>query len=341
MSDSLNPVYPPPAPARPSRIWFFLALLFGLGLAGSLFLNLIMAVAVAGTAGHQAKGFSIALVDGEETEEDFIAIVPVQGVIMEPPSDNPGKGSYGQLSKLLKELKKQDHLKGILLTVDSPGGGVTASDRMYEELRRFKEEKKVPVVAVFEDVAASGGYYVAMASDHIMAHPTSITGSIGVISHFYNFSELMGHVGVEVSTIKSLNHQGKESFKDIGSPYRKMRPEERELMQKLITEMWDRFTTVVAEGRKGKLSPAEVKKLADGRVFSGQEALKQKLVDSVGYTPDAYKEIRKRCGNDKAKILRYLPEKSWEDIFGAQVEHIRPRLELPSSRILYLWEPHS
>lgn len=339
MSDSLTSAPPPPPANRPSRFWFFAALLLGLGLAGSVLMNMILTVAVAGAASERAKGFTVSLVDGEAEEEDFIAIVPVQGVIMEPPSDNPGKGSFGQMSKLLKELKKEDHLKGILLVVDSPGGGVTASDRMYEELRRFKVETKVPVVAVFEDVAASGGYYVAMASDHIMAHPTSITGSIGVISHFYNASQLLGHVGVEVNTIKSLNFQGKESFKDIGSPYRKMRPEEKELMQKLITEMWDRFTTVVAEGRKGKLTPAEVKKLADGRVFSGQEALKQKLIDQVGYTPDAYKEIRKRCGNDKAKILRYLPEKSWEDIFGAEAARLRPRLELPSSRILYLWEP--
>ena len=238
-----------------------------------MFVNLVLVVAVGGKDEVGVKGFSATLVDGEKDEEDFVAIVPVQGMIMEPPSDNPGKGSLGSMVKLLKQLDKEEHLKGILLVVDSPGGGVTASDRMYEELKHFKDTKKIPVVAVFEDVAASGGYYVAMASDHIMAHPTTITGSIGVISHFFDFSELMGKMGVQENTIKSLNWEGKESFKDIGSPYRKMKPEERKLMQAMITEMWERFTTVVAEGRKGKLTLEEVRKLADGRVFSGGAAL--------------------------------------------------------------------
>ena len=222
--------------------------------------------------------------------------------------------------------------------VDSPGGGVTASDRMYEELKHFKDEKKIPVVAIFEDVAASGGYYVAMASDHIIAHPTTITGSIGVISEFYDFSQLMGKVGVDVNIIKSLNYEGKESFKDMGTPTRKMKPEERKILQALITEMWERFTSVVAEGRKGKLTLAEVKKLADGRVFSGGTALKAKLVDQVGYTRDAYQEIRKRCGNPKARIVRYLPEKGWEDLFTSQ--SLVPKLELPKSGVFYLWESH-
>ncbi|MBS2034452.1 signal peptide peptidase SppA [bacterium] len=333
------PLLPAPTPRKSGRVWFFLTLIVSLLLILSLFGNLVLALALGGDdAGAEVKGFSQSLVDGDKSEEDFIAIVPVQGMIMEPPSDNPGKGSLGAMVKLLKQLEKQEHLKGVLLVVDSPGGGVTASDRMYEELKHFKETKKVPVVAVFEDVAASGGYYVAMASDHILAHPTTITGSIGVISHFYNFTDLMGKVGVDVNTIKSLNWEGKESFKDIGSPYRKMKPEERKLMQELITEMWERFTSVVAEGRKGKLTLAEVRKLADGRVFSGGAALKAKLVDQVGYSRDAYAEIRKRCGNQKAKIVRYLPEKSWEDLFTAQA--LVPKVELPSSGVFYLWEAH-
>ncbi|MFN8608785.1 MAG: signal peptide peptidase SppA [Vulcanimicrobiota bacterium] len=343
MSDSplATPSPPAPTPGRrgSSRVWFFLAIAMALGLALSLLANLGLALALGGQGGEGGlRGFSASLVDGEKSEEDFIAIVPVQGMILEPPSDNPGKGSLGSMVKLLKQLEKEEHLKGILLVVDSPGGGVTASDRMYEELKHFKESKKVPVVAVFEDVAASGGYYVAMAADHIVAHPTTVTGSIGVISHFYNFTDLMGKVGVDVNTIKSLNWQGKESFKDIGSPYRKMKPEERKLMQELITEMWERFTNVVAEGRKGKLNLEEVRKLADGRVFSGGAALKARLVDQVGYSRDAYAEIRKRCGNQKAKIIRFLPEKSWEDLFSAQA--LVPRVELPGSGVFYLWEAH-
>lgn len=331
-----------PTIAKPNRLWIGLTIFFALGLGLSLLLNMLLSIAVAGSGGGgRQAGFTSTLVEGEAEEKDFIAIVPVQGLIMEPPSDNPGRGSYSQMAKLLRQLAKEENLKGILLVVDSPGGGVTTSDRMYEELRRFKLDKKIPVVAHFEDVAASGGYYVAMAADHIIAHPTSVTGSIGVISRFYNLSELMDRFGVEVSTIKSLNSKGLESFKDMGSPYRKMRPEEKVLLQKLVTEMWDRFVGVVAEGRKGKLSPEQIKKLADGRVFTGAQALELKLVDQLGYTPDAYQEIRKRAGNDKARIVRYLPEKRWSDLFSAKLEATQsPLLELPSSRILYLWDPH-
>jgi protease-4 len=331
----------PPPPASPSPLWKRLAVLACLLMLASGLLNLVLFFVIgAQAAGGSQSGYQVSLVDGNKEQEDFVAIVPVQGMIMEPPSDNPGKGSLSQMSRLLKALKEEEHLKGILLVVDSPGGGVTASDRMYEELKRFKAEKKIPVVAVFEDVAASGGYYVAMAADHILVHPTTVTGSIGVISHFYDLSELMHRFGVGVNTIKSLNFEGKESFKDMGSPYRKMRPEEKLLLQKLITEMWQRFVTVVAEGRKGKLTREQIEALADGRVFSGQEALRQKLVDQVGYMPEAYAEVRKRCGNKEARIVRFVAERSWQDLFQASVERVQPRFELPSSRILYLWEPH-
>lgn len=192
---------------------------------GSLGLNFILGLVAAGNSSggkfgnHVAlKGYQSSLVDSEESSEDFIAVVPVQGMIMEHPSDGEGKGSLSRLKRLLKELKKQKNLKGILLLVDSPGGGVTCSDVMYHELCEFKKETKLPIVALFQDVAASGGYYVAMAADHIVAHQTTITGSIGVISHFYNFTGLMDKVGVKVNTIKSLNSAGQESFKDIGWP---------------------------------------------------------------------------------------------------------------------------
>lgn len=327
----------------PNRIWFYLCILLAAIGGLSFLLNVVLSLAVVGANSNQQEsgGFTPQLVDGDASQKDFIAIVPIQGMIMEPPSDNPGKGSYGGLVKLLKRLDKEPDLKGILLVIDSPGGGVTTSDRMYEALKRFKASKKIPVVALFEDVAASGGYYIAMAADHIVAHPTSITGSIGVISQFYEVSELMERFGVDVNVVKSLNDQGKESFKDMGSPYRKMKPQERALFQALVTEMWGRFTGIVAEGRKGKLTPAQVRALADGRVFTGQEALKQKLVDQVGYDAEAYAEIRQRAKAPKARILRFVPAKGWQELLMAHGEAMRPRLELqrPSARPQFLWEP--
>lgn len=330
------------SPPKKSRLTFWIGM-FLLGcLVSSAFLNLLLFLALgANSSEARAGGFTPQLVDGEKTEKDFIAIVPVQGLIMEPPSQGEARGSYGQMVKLLNQLRKEKNLKGVLLVVDSPGGGVTTSDRMFEELARFKKETNLPVVAHFEDVAASGGYYVAMAADHIIAHRTTVTGSIGVISRFYNLRELLDHVGVEVNTIKSLNFEGRESFKDIGSPYRPMRPEEKRLMQTLITQMWERFVEVVCEGRKDRLTRKQVEQLADGRVFSGSEALKLKLVDQVGYSPDAYSEIRKRAGSPKARIVRFLPQKGLAELFRSQTQSLQvPKLELPGSRLLYLWEAY-
>lgn len=329
----------PQSTRRPSRWPWILACLLSLGLAGSLLGNLVLGIALAGASTEEVRGFTPRLVDGKADTKEFIAIIPIQGMIIEPPSDNPGKGSYGELDALLRQLDKKEDLKGLLLVIDSPGGGVTASDRMYDALRRFKKRKNIPVVAIFEDVAASGGYYVAMAADHIIAHPTSVTGSIGVIARFYNVQELAEKVGFKVNVVKSLNDKGKESFKDMGSPFREMRPEERALMQGLITEMWERFTSVVTAGREGKMTREDIRRLADGRVFTGEQARKLKLVDEVGYTPEAYATIRERCGNKDAKIMRFVPEKSWQDLFSANAEKIAPKLELPPARIMYLWDP--
>jgi protease-4 len=257
-----------------------------------------------------------------------------------------GPGTVSQVKNTLKLLKEDDSVVGVLLVLDTPGGGVTASDRIYHDLSVFKKESKLPIHSIFLDVSASGGYYIAMASDHITAHPTTVTGSIGVISKFYNFSQAMDKVGVSVNVVKSLNSEGEVSFKDIGSPYRPMRPEERELLQGLITEMWDQFTEVVATGREGKLTPEEVRKLADGRVFTGEQALQLKLVDSVGYTEDAYAKIREAAGHQEAKIVAYRKEPGLAELLGFSAQAHEPALETLSvakevlshhSGFLYLW----
>ena len=355
-STSPTPVYitVPAGPKRIWRGWFLISIVLALMMCLSVGLNLLLGIAVVGKGAVEnagsitLKGYQSNLVDGEAESKEFIAVVPVQGIIMEMPSEGgEGKGSLSRLRRLLKELKKPEtlkNLKGVLLQVDSPGGGVTTSDLMYHELSEFKKETGLPIVALFQDLAASGGYYVAMASDHIIAHETTLTGSIGVISQFYNVAELMSKVGVKVNTVKSLNFEHKESFKDIGSPYRPMRPSEQKIFQDLVTEMWQRFTHVVAEGRKGKLSLEEVQKLADGRVYTGPQALKLKLVDSIGYPGDAYAKIRELAKTPKAKIVSFSREKGWEDLFSAQtkppaltvIEKIMGNSEEP--RMLYMWD---
>lgn len=312
----------------------FFAFLMGIGIGSS-------------TGSKDTAGLREVLLDGDESAEKKIAAIPIEGVIME--SMGAGPGTVTQVQKILKAIKKDDSVVGVLLVLDTPGGGVTASDRIYHDLVAFKKETGLPIHAVFHDVAASGGYYVAMASDHITAHPTTVTGSIGVISKFFNVAEAMDKVGVSVNVIKSLNDKGEVSFKDIGSPYRPMRPEERALLQNLITEMWGRFTDVVAEGRKGKLTPAEVKHLADGRVFTGKQALKLKLVDAVGYSEDAYREIRKAAKADDAKIVAYEKERSLAETIGleaplspvdAKLSNVRELLK-EQSGFLYLWSAGS
>lgn len=300
---------------------------------------------VAGTAGAKAastdSNLKEKLLDGEASAEKKIAVIPIEGLIMETMGQS---GTVSQVKSTLKALEKDESVVGVLLVLDTPGGGVTASDRIYHDLSEFKKKTKLPIHSVFLDVSASGGYYIAMASDHITAHPTTVTGSIGVISKFFNLSEAMDKVGVSVNVIKSLNSKGEVSFKDIGSPYRPMRPEERELMQGLITEMWDQFTDVVATGREGKLTPEQVRELADGRVFTGQQALELKLVDAVGYMDDAYKKIRETAGHEDAKIVSYSKQSGLAEILGFSagshgMDQLRLTREIMSrhSGFLYLW----
>jgi protease-4 len=304
----------------------------------------VMAGAVgAGDAVDGPKGLKETLIDGKSEASKKIVMIVVEGMILETMGQG---GTVSRVAKILEAIEKDESVVGVLLAIDTPGGGVTASDRIYHDLMQFKERTKMPVHAMFYDVAASGGYYVAMSADHITAHPTSITGSIGVISKFYNVSEAMDKVGVSVNVIKSLNSKGEVSFKDIGSPFRPMSPEEKALIQGLITEMWDRFTAVVIAGREGKMEPEKIKELSDGRVFTGEQAKAAGLIDAVGYKEDAYKTLREAAKAPDAKIVAYQKEPGLKELIGL-VSQVRPpdsslgsqaaRLLADQASFLYLW----
>lgn len=301
-------------------------------------------VGAASGAGSSSKPLQEVLVDGEATAEKKIVVIPIKGVIME--TMGTGKGSVSAILKILKNIEDDKSVVGILLAIDTPGGGVTASDRIYHALKEFKRESKLPMHAFFLDVAASGGYYAAMAADHITAHPTTITGSIGVISKFYNVSEAMDTIGVSVKVVKSLDSEGKVSFKDMGSPYRPMRPEEEALVQALVTEMWERFTDVVVEGREGKLDREQIRKLADGRILTGKQALEAGLIDQVGYREDAFAAIRKACEQPEAKLVTYQKQAGLRELFGFEADQddtlwlgsrLTRRLLSERSGFCYLW----
>jgi len=194
------------------------------------------------------------------------------------------QGSLTVRDRLLElAQEEQDNIKGVLLAIDSPGGTVGLSAELYDAVRRLKEKK--PVVVTVMDVAASGGYYVASAADKIYANPGSIVGSIGVIGSSLNFTGLMERLGIADQTYKT------GPYKDTGSPFRKETPEERRIVEAEIQDMYQQFVSDVAKGRG--LEVEAVRKLADGRTYTGRQALANKLVDALGTAEDALQELRK------------------------------------------------
>ncbi|VAX31871.1 hypothetical protein MNBD_NITROSPIRAE01-1373 [hydrothermal vent metagenome] len=193
-----------------------------------------------------------------------IALIRVEGVILDS----------RKIVKTLRRYGKNPDIKGILIRIDSPGGGVAASQEIYDELIEIQQDGQKKVVSSMGTVAASGGYYIASATDLIVANPGTLTGSIGVIMELTNIEGLLDKIGVEGITIKS----GKN--KDVGSPFRKMKKEERALLQNVLDDVHSQFIEAVAEGRS--LHIDEVRRLADGRIFTGRQAQEVGLVDELG-----------------------------------------------------------
>ena len=209
------------------------------------------------------------------------------------------KSVVARVFERLERAAADPRVKAVLLRLDTPGGEVTASDMIYHEVLRFKERTGKPVVGLMMSVAASGGYYIASACDLIVAHPSTLTGSIGVISVFPSVEGLMSKVGVKVEIVKS------GPAKDAGSPFRSMTDRERALYQGIIDEYYEGFLAVVARGRRGKIAEADLRTIADGRVYTAKQALKLGLVDGVGYFEDAFGKARDLAGVERARLVSY------------------------------------
>jgi len=249
-----------------------------------------------------------------------IVLVDIDGLItsvdQEGPLGMPGpESTVARLREQLDRAREDDDVGALLLRVNSPGGAVTAADVAYQELVRFKEDRDVPIAAQLMGVAASGGYYVALASDVILAHPTSITGSIGVISAGINVSGLMARYDVEDQTFTSGR------FKDAGSPLRPMAPEERAYLQGLIDDLHHRFEEVVDKGRPA-IEAGEVRRLADGRAFTATQAAELGLVDGVGYIHQAIDELERRMGVEESQVVTYHRRREWR----ANIYSTAPRI---------------
>ncbi len=230
-----------------------------------------------------------------------VLLMEVSGLISSVDGDAFIGGDTSQVSRVKEELglaAQDQKIKAIVLRINSPGGTVTASDIIYHELRTFKEKRNIPIIASIMDVGASGGYYVAAAADEIVAHPSSVTGSLGVIMLTVNAHGLLEKIGVQATAVTS------GPKKDMGSPFRPMTPEERAIFQDVINSFYNQFLTVIQKSRTS-LTAAQIRTLADGRIYSGEQAKTLGLVDGVGYLDDAIELAKKEVGLREARIVTY------------------------------------
>jgi len=251
-----------------------------------------------------------------------IAIIEVRGVILDP---------QPVVEKLVK-LRKNEKVKAIVLRIDSPGGGVGPAQEIFTEVRKAQKEKKVLVS--MGSVAASGGYYIACAADKILANPGSITGSIGVIVESLNVEELLRKLGLRSMVVKSGKH------KDLGSPLRPMSEEEKKLLQGVLDSVHEQFIRAVAEGRKLPLE--KVRELADGRIFSGEQARELGLVDELGNLEDTLAMAATLAGIRGEPEIMY-PEKKRFSLFDFLLQESVSRIveslreSTPPLNFLYTW----
>lgn len=273
---------------------------------------------------------------------DAVGILPIEGPILD---------MKDEIEKL-REYAENPSVKAIVLEIDSPGGAVAASQELYDQINKVRNETGKPVIASFGNIAASGGYYVACAADEIVSNPGTLTGSIGVILSFPNWEELVRKIGIEVEVVKS------GEFKDIGSPTRPLTEDERKLLLDMINDVYDQFFQVVLKARFEQIQQllidkqmlqtedsdtettatigvkeivAHLKSVADGRIFSGRQALDHGLVDVLGSLNDAVNIASDRAGiSGKARVIRPKKELSIWDLMSGKLSAL-DTLALPDS----------
>ncbi len=244
----------------------------------------------------------------------------------------------------LERAAKDDRVRAVVLRINSPGGTVTASDILFHQLREFHQQRPVPLIAQILDMGTSGAYYTALAADEIVASPTSVTGSVGVVMYNVNVAGLMEKIGVTDQTIKAGER------KDIGSPLRKMTPEERRILQSVLDQMHERFLTLVRERRSG-ISADAMKTISDGRIFTADQAVQLGLVDRVGYLQDTIEEAKRRAGVARARVVMYRrPDEFAENIYSgapfgpAQMNLVNldfGSLRSLAPQFMYMWLPNA
>ncbi|MCC6581594.1 MAG: signal peptide peptidase SppA [Phycisphaeraceae bacterium] len=232
---------------------------------------------------------------------DRVAMIDITGVILN--AEKPGliqshENPVSVLTEQLEHARQDSRVKAVLLRINSPGGTVTASDAMYREIRRWKQRTGKPVVALIMDLGASGAYYAACAADRIIAYPTSITGSIGVIFQTVSFQPALGRIGIETQALTSGPN------KDAGSWLSRLSPEQRAVLQKLVDDFYLRFIQIVREARP-HIPPDQFAAVTDGRVLSGTDALRLGVVDQLGDLHDAFDLAKQQARIGQAELVVY------------------------------------
>jgi len=310
-------VRPSPPPRRRSRAWGVFKWLLVVGLAGvcivSVVLNMVLSAGLA-SSGRRGQiieehvsgpsGFAAAA---------KVAVITVEDIIL----GSEWTGSAGWIVNQLDYAMEDDEVKAVILEIDSPGGGITACDIVYGKIRELQSDG-VTVVAFMRNIAASGGYYISAPADRIIAQPTTLTGSIGVMISAFNIEGLFEKIGVEAVVFKSGEN------KDILSPYRPVSEEEREVLQGITDEMFERFREVVAQGRG--LSDEQMEAVSDGSVFTASQALELKLIDKIGYFADA-EQVARQASGPRTQVVRYTAPPTLADVLFASGQAPFSRIE--------------
>jgi protease-4 len=274
---------------------------------------------------------------------DKIAVIDVDGVIMnlhEPRLIGKGEHSVSRLLEQLDKARSDPHVKAVILRINSPGGSVTASELMHDEITHFKKSGK-PIVAMMMDLAASGGYHIACACDRICANRSTVTGSIGVIMQLFDLTGTMRLIGVKPTAIVSGDN------KAAGSPFEELTPQQRDLFQSMIDDMYERFLEVVDKGRP-ELTIEQIRTLADGRVYTAPQALEAGLIDEITTMRNLISDLKRKTGSRRIKLVAYARPYDFVPNYYAKTPKNSPdmnlididaALEKTTPRFMYVWAP--
>src|SRR5215207_7087073 len=315
---SRQPERPQGEPRRRRRWPFVVGGLVALGLVGLAVVAVVLILSAGGPTAPTAYDEEYVAGDGR----DIVAVVPVEGTIA--PADNTLGGTQPTttpegFADALRQAGQDTSVVAVVIEVNSPGGGVTASDEMHQSILDFKKNTGKPVVVSMGDTAASGGYYIATAADRILANETTLTGSLGVIFPLNNYAEAADKFGITQVVIKS----GK--YKDMGNAFREMRPDEREIFQSIVNQDYSEFVDVISEGRE--IPEDRVREIADGRVYSGSQARDLGLVDSFGGLDEASATAGRLAGAKDATVIRYVQEPTLTETLLARLAPQEPQAQ--------------